>query len=74
MDWTNLIIAGIGALSSFLAVYISNRKSSALMAYRIEQLEKKVDRHNNVIDRTYRLEENLAVIENRVDNIERRGA
>lgn len=42
---------------ALLGVYIANRKSAALMEYRLEQLEKKVDVHNSVIDRTYKLEE-----------------
>lgn len=41
-------------------------KRDALQAYRIEQLEKKVDKHNNVIERTYRLEEAEAVIKEQI--------
>lgn len=36
--------------------------SSKLTNYRIEQLEKKVDKHNTVIERTYRLEEQVKEI------------
>ena len=49
---TALITGGF----SFAGVYISNRKNQALIAYRLEQLEKKVDKHNNVIERTFILE------------------
>ena len=45
----------VGVLS-FLGTYLSNRKSQALIAYRIEQLEKKQDRHNNLMERTFKLE------------------
>ncbi len=55
--WDSVIVAVITGGLSLLGVYIANRKSAALMEYRIEQLEKKVDVHNSVIDRTYRLEE-----------------
>lgn len=41
-------------------------KRDALQAYRIEQLEKKVDKHNNVIERTYHLEEAEAVIKEQI--------
>ena len=41
---------------SFLATYLSNRKGQALIAYRIEQLEKKQDKHNNLVERTIQLE------------------
>ena len=39
-----------------------SRKSSALIAYRLAELEKKVDKHNNLIERTYHLEEAQAVM------------
>lgn len=45
----------IGSIAGIIA-------SNKLTLYRIEQLEKKVDKHNNLIERTYRLEENQAVI------------
>lgn len=85
MDWTSIIVALIAAAGSFLGVFYSNRKaardSAALIDYRIGQLEEKVDRHNNMIERTYKLEENQAVIEekikvanNRIADLEKRGA
>ena len=53
-------IAALSALAtgvlSLIGVYIANRKSSALIGYRIEQLEKKVDVHNKVVERVFRLE------------------
>ena len=39
-------------------------KRDALQAQRIEQLEKKMDKHNQIIERTYLLEQNLAVVQN----------
>lgn len=42
---------------TLVGVIIANNKTSALMSYRIEQLEKKVDKHNQTIERTYKLEE-----------------
>lgn len=40
--------------------------SSKLTIYRIEQLEKKVDKHNSMIERTYKLEEQQAVLEEKI--------
>ena len=74
MDWSSIVVAVITAVGSFLAVYFSNRKASSLIEYRLEQLERKQDAHNQMIERTYALEEHVAVISNRVDNLERRGA
>lgn len=61
---TEGIIVGILSLIGTLAgTYFANRKSSALIAYRLELLEKKVDKHNSVMERTFKLEEQTAVIE-----------
>nr|DAG72634.1 MAG TPA: hemolysin XhlA [Caudoviricetes sp.] len=42
------------------------------MLYRLEQLEKKVDKHNGVIERTYKLEENERVTEEKIKVINHR--
>jgi len=61
------VLAALAAVTtgllSFAGVYLSNRKSQALMCYRLEQLERKVDQHNRVIERTFRLEERMAAVE-----------
>lgn len=54
---SSLISAGIT-----LAVCIINNKSQqdktrTLIEYRLMELEKKVEKHNNLIERTYKLEE-----------------
>ena len=41
--------------------------SSSLTRYRIEQLEKKVQAHNNLVTRTYQLEQEQAVLQEKVD-------
>ena len=38
-----------------------------LISYRLEQLESKVDKHNNLIERTYDLERKTAVLEEKQD-------
>ena len=48
---------------AFLGVYISNRKQAALVAYRLEKLEEKVDKHNNVVERMYKLESRVETLE-----------
>ena len=72
-----LISGGTAALASIVVAVIQHRKSVALIEYRLQQLEKKVDLHNNVIERTYRLEEHAAITDekfkvanNRIDDLE----
>lgn len=40
-------------------------KHNAVQSEQIKNLEHKVDKHNQVIERTYKLEQNVAVLENR---------
>ena len=59
MNLETILVAVITAGFAFLGVYISNRKQAALVAYRLEKLEERVDKHNNVLERMYRLEETV---------------
>ena len=76
------VITGVLSLAGTLAgSYFSQRKSAALIAYRLEQLEKKVDKHNSVIERTYQLEkradvmdEKIKVANHRIDDLEKEAA
>lgn len=54
-----IIVAIISLIGTLAGSYYSQRRSSALIAYRLEQLEKKVDKHNHLVERMYRVEERL---------------
>jgi hypothetical protein len=56
MEWIAFGASVLTALLSFLGVYLSNRKQTALMDYRLQQLEKKVGQHNNLEGRVITLE------------------
>ena len=57
------IISLIGTLGgSFGGILTANK----LINYRIDQLEKKVDKHNQVIERVYALEQHEAVVDNEI--------
>lgn len=69
MDNTVIValITGVLSLAGTLAgSYFAQRKSTALIAYRLEQLEQKVSKHNNLVERTYRLEEKAAIHEEKI--------
>lgn len=65
-----IIVAAISPLISAAAAIvvgaISNAKTKALIEYKLEELTKKVDKHNNVIERTYKLEEMTALQEEKI--------
>lgn len=72
MDWTSIIVAVVTAIGAFAGVYSANRKSSALIEYRLSELEKKVSKHNEVVSRTYKLEESTALQEAELKRINKR--
>ena len=73
MDWLATIIVGVLAMTGTLGgAYLANRKSTALIAYRLGELEKKVDRHNTVIERTYGLEKRAEVFSQQLRDVLRR--
>ena len=57
------VLALIGSLGgSLFGILASNNKT----LYRIEQLEKKVEKHNNIIERVFRLEQHDAVLDEEI--------
>lgn len=67
-----IIVAVLALVGTLTGAWASNRKTSALVAYRIEQLEEKVNKHNKVIERTYNLEKHNAVVDEQIDGINHR--
>lgn len=60
-----LLSLGGTAIGTFGGILISNK----LTIYRVEQLEKKVDKHNSVIQRTFILEEQMKVVNHRIEDL-----
>lgn len=64
MDYTAIITAALSAGVTLIVCLVNNHfqvsKTNALIAYRLEQLEKQVTKHNNLIERVYKLEETSA--------------
>lgn len=67
-----IIVAVVSLIGTLAGAYFANKKSSALISYRLEQLEQKVDKHNTVIERTYELEKNQAVLEDKIKSAQHR--
>lgn len=61
-----VIVALLSLAGTMAGTYLSNRKASALIAYRLEQLEEKVNKHNQVVERTFRLEDNDKLLEEKI--------
>lgn len=63
---SDVITALIGLVGSGIGSVIGIICNTRLTAYRIKELEKKVDKHNTVVERTYKVEERLSVIDEEI--------
>ncbi len=59
---TALIGLGGSALGSIIGIIANNR----VTAYRLKELEKKVDKHNQVVERMYEAEKEISVIDEEI--------
>lgn len=59
---TVIVSSLISAFSAIVVCIITSIFNNKLIAYRIQELEKKMDKHNGVIERVYKLEKEVAVI------------
>lgn len=58
-----IIVAIISLAGTLIGSYLAQRKTTALVVYRLNELEKKVDKHNNLVERMYKVEERQSVQE-----------
>lgn len=77
MDYSTIIVAIVSLFGTLTGSGLGIMAANKLTNYRIEQLEKKVDKHNTIIERTYALEkaitvtgEQIKVINHRISDLE----
>lgn len=79
-----IISACISASVTLIVCLISNHgqqeRTRALMEYKLDELTKRVDKHNNTIERIYKLEQDVSVMEeqikvanHRIQDLEKKG-
>ncbi len=68
MDWSTVIVGGLSLLGTIIGSYSGMK----LMSYRIEQLERKVDKHNGFAERIPVIEEHIKGLDQRVDDLEKK--
>jgi hypothetical protein len=75
---TAIISGGSAAIAAIIVAAIQHRKTVAILEFRLIELEKKVDKHNNLVERTYELEsradvadEKIKVANHRLDDLEK---
>ena len=72
-----LVVSILSLIGTLIGSLVGILTANKLTNYRIEQLEKRVEKHNNVIERVYSLEkdeavfeEELQVVNHRIDDLE----
>lgn len=66
------ISAGVTLVVCLISNHGQQEKTRALMEYKLDELTKKVEKHNSVVERTYILEEKMKVANHRIDDLERK--
>lgn len=77
MDWTTIIVAVIAFLGTLVGSLAGIRESNKTVELRLERLEKKVELHNNLVERMTKVESHMAlcdekfkVANNRIKDLE----
>lgn len=70
MDWATIIVGGLAFIGTLVGAYLSNNKTVALVTYRLQELEKKVQKHNNVVERMSVAENEIKAIKKEIDKVE----
>ena len=75
--WT-FLSACVSAGVTLLICIIQQNKTKVLLEYKMDELTKKVDKHNNLVERMYKVEkenevsnEKIKVANHRIDDLER---
>jgi hypothetical protein len=64
-----IVVALLSLLGTLIGTLAGILTANKLTIYRIEQLEKKVEKHNNVIERVYNLEKHEAVVDEEIEQL-----
>ena len=63
--------AAVAALASIAVCVLNNNRQNAVMFYRLEELEKKVEKHNDLVERMALAEEKLKAAGRRLEGLEK---
>lgn len=67
MDYTTIIVAALSLLGTLVGSFMANSKGTALIAYRLAELEKKVQKHNNLVERMALLERDVKQLDQQLN-------
>lgn len=67
----SVIAALVTGVLTLVGVLVSNSRSRVVMEAKIDALTKQVEKHNCLVERTYVLERDMAVVRNDIDSLKR---
>ena len=68
----SIAVALIGVVMTLVGVITLNSRSHTVMGLRIDEITRRVEKHNRPVERTYKLEQDTAVLRRDVDALEER--
>ncbi len=70
----SVLVALIGGAVTLAGVIASNSRSKAVLEQKVDELSRRVEKHNCLVERTYRLERDVALVKRDVESLEERGS
>lgn len=71
MDWTTIIVAAMALAGTLAGSWLGVRESNRLVNFRLTELEAKVMKHNNLVERMASVEASAKSAHHRIDELER---
>ena len=68
---TAVVSAGSAILICIISNHYQSRATRDLIAYRLQELERKVDKHNNLVERTYELEGQTNLLKEQIKELKK---
>lgn len=68
----SIVAAFVTGVLTLLGVLASNSKSRAVMEVKIDALREQVEKHNSLVERTYKLEQDVAVAQHDIEDLRKR--
>ena len=70
----SVVVALIGGAVTLAGVIASNSRSRAVLEQKVDELSRRVEKHNCLVERTYRLERDVALVKSDVESLEERSS
>ena len=70
----SILVALIGGAVTLAGVVASNSRSRAVLEQKVDELSRRVEKHNCLVERTYRLERDVALVRRDVESLEERSS